>query len=369
MESKQVVQGRNAMRWVKTRSMVMSGSGVVILVSIVVLVITGVVQLPGLVTPQSAVTITPRPVLETGLQYLGNVAFSPDGKILAAGADIRLPDKSIEGAIVLWDTQTGQQLRTLPANPPLQVDAVFSPDGTMLAVPAGRRITLLKLVDGTVIQSMEEVPDGFFGRAAFTPDGRMVAAPQVEHAPSKKGGVVAIWNVQTGNRLRTFEGAEGDLSNNLVFSLDGTKIIAGSGSGKLLVWDTQSGELLQNMQGPATKVNFVALSPDGARIAASYTEGHIVVWDAASGKQSLMLDASAGGYPAGLAFSPDGSLLATSTFDGHVMIWDMSGQSIASFEPHTELHYDYPVIAFSPDGTILAASGGKGSVALWDVKH
>lgn len=369
MESKQVVQGRSATRWFSTRSIVLSGAGVVILLGIVALVMTGVIQVPGLVTPRPAVTITPRPVLETGLSYLTSAAFSPDGKILAAGADTRLPDKSVQGAIVLWDTQTGQQLRTLPATPPLQEEAVFSPDGTVLAVPAGRTITLLKLVDGTVIQSMEEVPNGLFGLAAFAPDGRMVAAPQIEHSPSKKGGVVAIWDVQTGNRLRTFEGAEGDLSNNLVFSLDGTKIIAGSGSGKLRVWDTQSGELLQNMQGPATKVNFVALSPDGARIAASYTEGHIVVWDAASGKQSLMLDASAGGYPAGLAFSPDGLLLATSTFDGHVMIWDMSGQSIANIEPHTELHYDYPVVAFSPDGTMLAASGGKGSVALWDVKH
>src|SRR5262249_18623377 len=61
-----------------------------------------------------------------------SLAFSPNGKVLACGT-------RDAGSIVLWDAQSGTQLRAL-ANSHAQVGQIaFSPDGTFLAA-AGSEI-------------------------------------------------------------------------------------------------------------------------------------------------------------------------------------------------------------------------------------
>jgi WD40 repeat protein len=53
------------------------------------------------------------------------VAFSPDGKILAAG--------SSDGSITLWDSASGDLLRSIPAHARAVTALEFSPDGHWLA--------------------------------------------------------------------------------------------------------------------------------------------------------------------------------------------------------------------------------------------
>jgi WD40 repeat protein len=69
--------------------------------------------------------------------FARTLAFSPDGKLLAAGR--------LDGRIRLWRVDTGTLLRDLPAHDRAVTALAFSPDGRLLA--SGARDTTMLLWD------------------------------------------------------------------------------------------------------------------------------------------------------------------------------------------------------------------------------
>ena len=58
-----------------------------------------------------------------------SVAFSPDGKVLAAGTE--------DGTLEFWDVEARKLRLTLPAHSAPTIALAYSPDGKMLASGAG----------------------------------------------------------------------------------------------------------------------------------------------------------------------------------------------------------------------------------------
>ena len=99
------------------------------------------------------------------------MAFSPDGKVLAAGTEA--------GALELWDVGARKRRLTLPAHSAPTVALAYSPDGKMLATGAGwdtsRGPGAVKVWDVT-----SEPPRIVFEAApgdcaAFSPDSKLLA--------------------------------------------------------------------------------------------------------------------------------------------------------------------------------------------------
>ena len=222
----------------------------------------------------------PELVLQAGQSGVLLARFSPDGKILATG--------SIEGSIVLWDAQTGRQLRELVGHYNTVFSMAFSPDGKMLATGS---------TDGT--------------------------------------GEVLLWNVQTGERLRRFGGHLEVRS--LAFSVDGRLMAAGSDFGQVVLWETESGRKLATLlhgekgEGCLGFVTSIAFSGDGTMLATG-AEGPtmlaehakdktVILWDLRNNTKKQALEKFADPVRV-ISFSPDGMLLAIEIPEAKVEIWN-----------------------------------------------
>ncbi len=323
-----------------------------------------------------------------------NVAWSPDGRLIATGGSVGGND---EDDVLLWDARTGAKLLTLKGHTGDIGYVAFSPDSSRVVTtgdddraivwdtrtgarllsiphvqngagtfsPDGRRI-VLGSSDGSV-----EVVDASTGHRSgefsaesnlcqspvFSPDGSLIAAPAANGVP--------IWDARTGAPIHSLPEPEPGGSCNVAFSPDGRELASTNGNG-VTVWSTRTWTMVERLQGHTGSVIGLDWSPDGTRIATGANDGTARIWDAATGQQILEL-AGHSGLVANVAFSPDGTRLVTGGGDGTARVWDVSPAATAEWFGDAEPGPMFGV-AYAPDGRSLLTTGfGPGQGAWrWD---
>ncbi len=290
------------------------------------------------------------------------VAFSPDGKLLATA--------DTAGYVRLWNPATGQAIGApLPADtgPVGGVDGVaFSPDGKLLATADVDRTMRLwnpathRAVGAPLLASTS--PEGSVNGVAFSPDGKLLATADT-------AGYVRLWNAATRRAIGApFLAATNDGVIGLAFSPDGKLLATADADGTVGLWNPATRQAVGAPLPAATtgSVDGVAFSPDGKLLASADTAGYVRVWNPAT-RQAVgapFLAATTGGVN-GVTFSPDGTLLATAGGDGTVRLWNPAARQ-APRAALPAVTGGVNGVAFSPDGTLLATAGGDGTVRTWD---
>jgi WD40 repeat protein len=225
-------------------------------------------------------------------------AFSPDGTRFAlVGRDVRL-----------FDAATGRQLRTVSPHAGSILAPVFSPDGSLLAVPGTAGTGLLDLRTGRNLKltanPAPETPSTYTTAVGdFSPDSRLYAA----WSPT---GAVTVWSTSTGQvvaHLRRHAGAV----TTVQFSPDG-RLIASAGLDHMTYLEPADGHgPVRTLRSPGA-VAGLGFSPDGRRLATVTTyaggNGELQLWDARTGRQIGRPVGNAGSY---LRFLPGGHELIT----------------------------------------------------------
>jgi predicted NACHT family NTPase len=276
------------------------------------------------------------------------VRFSPDGKWLAAATwGIK--------TFRLWDTATGQEIRTFPGHDEEVLGIAFSPDGKWIA--SGARDNTVRLWDVATAEQVHKFEGHPVFSVAFSPDGQWIASGNIDRT-------LALWDVATGRALRDFEGHKG-VAIDLAFSLDGTRLASGDWDGRVRLWDVRTGKLIQSLEGTIMPPCF-AFTPDGSRIATATEDRTIKLWDVRTGQQIRPAFVGNTATVAGLAFTPDGKRLASTSMDGTVKLWDgATGQEALVLHGHISSAWS---VAFSPDGTRLATADSDCRLKLWDAR-
>jgi WD40 repeat protein len=292
---------------------------------------------------------------------------------------------------------------------------VWSPDSRMLAMGYARGVDYWNISEGRRVGSivLESSPQGI----AFSLDGKILAVSRgVDYvlARDNKGWTpvgndeLAIYDVASGSRIRTFSRKVG----NLAISPDGTRLAAGMQGGKAILLDISSGQELRMFTAPRVvgrdQKTLPAFSPDGKILALGYVSSvltveaqSVTVWNVetgtlvsshsanvggefgfmSNGKQILtnlgILDITTGNLQSwvyrigGLcsAIAPDGSVGAFVKMplpDFSVDQPPLTLHSLQVDKPARELgRASVCPISFSPDGRLLAS--GSGQVRLWGV--
>ncbi len=245
---------------------------------------------------------------------VGRVAFSPDGKLLAAA--------DFDGNVTLWDTETWRRVKTVIFHGGSPTSLSFSSDGRKLAFSSDFAVILydLRSARADKIAARRFLSDYYSG-ASFSPDGKSLAVGM--------RGAIQFWEVaalKPGKHLRTK--ATGFFCR---FSPQGRYLVAGGGAilGKklVLVWDTEVGKQLNELSEFRSGLFALALAHSGKLFAVAGGShglgGDISLWSLSDAREIAYV--SFGRFPIeGLAFSPDDTLLAAASHDGFVLLYEVN---------------------------------------------
>ena len=285
---------------------------------------------------------------------VSSVAFSPDGKRLAAsGGNPYMAyhaDPKNHG-IAVWDADTGRLVHSLTGFTQIPGRIAYSPNGLLLAsCSRDCTIRIWWAKTGRLFRVLTG-QTGFVPDVAWSPDSRCIAGAGL-------AGRVVVWDVQTGKVVRSLHEGDGDV-HRVAWSPNGHYLASCGNS--LRVWDARSGAEVQRLN---VGGGSAAFSPDSRTLAVAV--GSIVQLHGVPDGRVLPTLSGHAGRVAAVAFSPDGLLLATGGSDSTVRVWSAeTGREMSVWRGHLGR---VKCVCFHPGGWMVASGSAQpGDVRLWDL--
>ena len=274
------------------------------------------------------------------------MAQSPDGRVLVTGGQ--------GNAVVVWDTNSGRELRRLLGHTHTIWSLSFSPDGRrVVSGSSDGTVRIWDVERGTL--SRQITARSLVYSVEFSPDGRSVAYGVYD-------GTVVVADVDTGApRLELAPTKEA--IDAVAFAPSGRLLVTSSRDGLVRVFDTATRRQLASASGAALSFGALAVSKDGELLAWRTADKRIAIAKFPGLQQVEYL--AEGGYATGtLAFSPSGALLASATGGQNVRIWNVSRRDVALEIPASQEFYR---LAWNPDGRSLSLGGSPDSAQTFSI--
>jgi WD40 repeat protein/serine/threonine protein kinase len=276
------------------------------------------------------------------------VAFSADGKLLAAGDD--------QGGVQIWELERAEEPIQLLRHKGQVWALAFSPDRAMLA--SGDRagqVLLWDVASGKLLRAIT-ADDQAIWSLVFTPDGKSLMTASDARA--------ALWEVETGAPRGEIRQTGGRITR-AALSPDGALIATAATNGKIRLWDVASMAMMREIPVADDVIWSVAFSPDGSELATASSDEAVALWDVKTGRRRAIFAGQRGGAT-DVAYLRDGATIAAVDRSGEIHLWDIqTARSLTETWPgHSAASWR---IALHPDGRRFATTGDDGRVVIWDL--
>ena len=284
---------------------------------------------------------------------------------------------------ITWKFQIKDLLLFLHSNETWQIPSsskviAFSPNGRMIAVASGERVTHRISSNHSINGASSQVEIRFVDNSnivksfkfssasslAFSPDNSMIAA-------GSYGGEIKIWQIKDGKLIHSFKKTNHyyDQTDFLLFTPDRhyliSSVISSSYSttkpSQLNVWNLVNGENIYTISQPFT---CATASSDGQFIALGSNQEHITILRAKDGTVLRKINKKSGTC-GNILFTADGNLLiyelSIVNDNGGVYIHRVDDGKLLKIISHRNPYENKELptdIAVSPDGNYLAISYG-----------
>jgi GTPase SAR1 family protein len=280
--------------------------------------------------------------------WVNSVAFSPDGKRAASGAD--------DNAVKIWDIESGQCQATLKGHTDFVMSVVFTRDGQSLASGSDdKTVRIWSLAEETESRVCRGHTNCVRGLGTL-PDEQTIVSLGCDNK-------LIFWEITTARISQTLP-VPGEMAWPLAVSRDGRHACIGQYRGKAIILNLETGELLATLSGHSGITRSVEITPDG-RFAASGSEDTTVkIWDVGSGSCVGTLEGH-GSKVYSVAVSPDGTMAASAGYrDRTVRLWDWKSGSCLQVITLDSAH-EPTSVAFDCTGSRLVVGTAKGEIHVY----
>jgi hypothetical protein len=287
------------------------------------------------------------------------LAFSPDGKTLAAGG---------YQEVLLWDLAEPKLAKRIAVKESggMVHALVFSKDGKLLIVGAGTPYgpAVVKAIDvetGQPAFTFGEPKDVIYC-LTISPDGKLLAAGGGDR-------YVYVWNLEEKKLVTTLKDHAGWVLG-VSFSADGKLLATASADRSAEIWQVEGWKSVSKLL-QKEGVQGAVFTPDGSQLimAVGGATDHAIRFRRRSDAQETRAMDTTVGMPLRIVWAPpapkaNAPKLFVPCTDKTVRVLNANGGQIAVLTGHDDWVYG---VAASADGTRLATGSADGTVKLWTI--